>query len=329
MSDEGFVANPISGDMQTKCQSAKSALELAKSIHSRVVQAKIDKTIKTVAVQSSGAGEFVELTNFRSLQMPLWGATERAIPHDLIRCALFTSRERSSRQYYELKEIASSGNYSLTYTGIELRQMDLDVYLQILHIARGKKIDQRTPYVDFNGWDMLRELGWSVNSNNLDKLRACIRRMQACAVEISRKDHNIYAGKGLFLAYGCHYDNETRLPGKSSWRVVINTDIASKITPGSYAKIDWSIRRQLSSTGKWLQCYYHSQKEIFPIKLEKIKELCGCERELKLFKRDLKKDLEQLVSLGFIDSWNVGITNTLLIHRKKIHIEDGGVPSED
>lgn len=261
-----------------------------------------------------------DVSKLKSFQMPLWDHDKRAVPHDLVRCALFTSRQISKREYFESKAIASLGHLSITYTGLELRQRDLDVYLQLLHLARGQRINSQTPWVRFNGWDLVRSLGWSCNKRTLQELRGVLTRLTACVVEVTKVDSSgtpkAFYGGGLLHEYAAQIESANTRLGKPDWQVIINTNIADQIMPGAYTKIDWGLRKQLSPLGRWIHSFYSSQRRPYPIGVGKLRELSFYARELKLFKYDLKKELNTLMELGFIESWEVTITENLLVDLK-------------
>jgi hypothetical protein len=298
-----------------------SAADLFMRIQKRAEEKKRTAIHKKSNAQASADGVCkFDVAKLKPFQIPLWDHDKRAIPHDLVRCALFTSRQISKREYFEAKAIASLGHLSITYTGLELRQRDLDVYLQLLHLARGQKINPQNPWVQFNGWELVRSLGWSCNKRTLQELRGVLTRLTACVVEITKVDASgapkAFYGGGLLHEYAAQIESGSTRIGKPDWQVIINTNIADQIMPGAYAKLDWGLRKQLSPLGRWVHSFYASQRKPYPIGIEKLRELSFYARELKLFKYDLKMELNILANLGFLSSWEVTITESVVVSLK-------------
>jgi hypothetical protein len=73
------------------------------------------------------------------LQLDIWPESQRVIPNSLARCALFTAAgKKEPRQVFTQERIASLTDMAVYYTGTELRQDDLDVWMQVVHMTRKK-----------------------------------------------------------------------------------------------------------------------------------------------------------------------------------------------
>ena len=70
------------------------------------------------------------------IQLPLWPEPKRGAPNAVLRGALFAAVHKD-RQYMRRKElIAAQDGITIRYTGEQLDQADLDVWEQVLHLAR-------------------------------------------------------------------------------------------------------------------------------------------------------------------------------------------------
>lgn len=80
-------------------------------------------------------------------QLPLWPEPKRSAPNEIVRSALFNIRNhRVKREFYENIPVVVVGDGSITYNGAELRQDDLDVWLQVIHLAvTARKQDRPDP----------------------------------------------------------------------------------------------------------------------------------------------------------------------------------------
>ena len=259
------------------------------------------------------------------VQMPLWSEHHRPVLHDLVRSALFTCRQAEARSDYKRHLVASVENVRITYTGQELRQRDLDVYLQVLHAARGMVSDESGEWVDFDARALVKQLRWTQNRRSLLELRDAVRRMQACGLEVtSRRDKApplIYGGP-LVLEYagvGGEFDEVVR------WRVRLNPRIAAVFRPGNYARIDWGARTKLSPLGKWLQAFYATNVQPYPMKVDTLRKLCGSSTtELRFFRAKLRDALGDLVAEGVLHAWRIDNDDKVHVEREATALPTAG-----
>jgi hypothetical protein len=54
-----------------------------------------------------------------------------------------------------------------------------------------------------------------------------------------------------------------------------------------------------------LHSYWSSHREPYPVKVETLQKLCASECELRFFRRELKKALNALVAVGFLENWGI------------------------
>jgi TrfA protein len=71
------------------------------------------------------------------IQLPLWPEARRAAPNAVFRSALFPALHLcEERDFLDNKPIASVDGVTVFFTGKRFDQSDLDVYLELLHLAR-------------------------------------------------------------------------------------------------------------------------------------------------------------------------------------------------
>jgi hypothetical protein len=255
------------------------------------------------------------------IQIPLWSDEHRPVLHDLVRSALFTCGQKDAREDLKAKPIYALEHIKITYTGSELRQRDYDVYLQILHLSRGLTVDNRQEWVEFDARSLIKLLGWTQNSRSLVELRDTIRRLTACALEVTRARTKtsvpvVYGGPLLLKYAGAQ---EGSFDEVTFWKVQINTEVAAQLKPGDYTRIDWKVRSQLSPLEKWLHAFYSTNHSPYPMKVETIHKLCGSKMaELKFFRRAVKAALENLKEVGFLSSWEIDETDKVKVSRSQM-----------
>jgi TrfA protein len=255
------------------------------------------------------------------VQIPLWSEEHRPVLHDLVRSALFTCGQKDARMDLKAKPIYALEHIRITYTGEELRQRDYDVYLQILHLSRGITVDSRQEWVEFDARALIKLLRWTQNSRSLLELRETIRRLTACALEVTRARTKtsvpvVYGGPLLLKYAGAQ---EGSFDEVTFWKVQINTEVAAQLKPGDYTRIDWKIRSQLSPLEKWLHAFYSTNQNPYPMKVETIHKLCGSRMaEIKFFRRAIKAALTRLSDVGFLASWQIDDTDKVKVVRSQM-----------
>src|SRR5207244_9741357 len=78
----------------------------------------------------------LESTFVPSAQLPLWPEPARGVPNDVLRSALFAAIQGKEREFIKHRLIAAYEGNRIEYTGEQLEQSDLDVWEQVLHLAR-------------------------------------------------------------------------------------------------------------------------------------------------------------------------------------------------
>ena len=99
-------------------------------------QNRIDKAQKT-----SHARKREELAVLHAKgQLALWPENERGIPNELVRCAVFSAKNRKEkRAVYRANApliVPVIGGGEVIYIGEELRQDDETVWMQLVHLAK-------------------------------------------------------------------------------------------------------------------------------------------------------------------------------------------------
>ena len=69
------------------------------------------------------------------IQLPLWPDAKRGAPNAVLRGALFAAVHKD-RRYMDRELLAAQDGITVRFTGKQLNQADLDVWEQVLHLAR-------------------------------------------------------------------------------------------------------------------------------------------------------------------------------------------------
>ncbi len=93
-------------------------------------------------------------------QLPLWAETVRLLPSEIVRSALFNARNRKQpRVQLKDAEIATIGGGRIIIDeGWEMRQDEESIVLELLHMAKGRPLDQ---VIEFTHYSFCKAIGWS------------------------------------------------------------------------------------------------------------------------------------------------------------------------
>lgn len=200
-----------------------------------------------------------------SKQLPLWAEDLRGLPWPYIRSALFAPVKRGTRTAVTREAIAAVGDHRIIYTGHRLDQADLDVFQQILHIARSVPLGDE---VKFNRREFLKQLGRSTGGSDREWLLNSLSRLSANQVEIENSHGQAYAGPLIA-------EQERDEVAGVHW-VKLNPRLRSLYDQG-YAKVSWEERRALAGKqlAQWLHGFVAGQIKPLTWKIAELQALCG------------------------------------------------------
>jgi hypothetical protein len=103
----------------------------------------------------------------------------------------------------------------------------------------------------------------------------------------------------------------------AQWEVRISKVMSLLFEDGAFTLIDLEQRKALpEGIATKLHSYWSSHKEPYPVRVETLQRLCGSQNELRFFRRELKKALDALVDVGFLETWGIEIDLVAVIRRK-------------
>lgn len=234
----------------------------------------------------------------RPAQLEMWPEAFRAQPNESARSALFTVR-RGPRRYVEDESLVVLGDGELKYRGQELRTDDEDVWLQILHVARLKNLEE---WVEFSPYTILKALDWPTNGTYYKRLKTHLTRMQATALQFNSK--RLAQTVSVSLIRRFEFESEGKPLEK--WRVWIEREMRQLFGSHYYTQVEWELRKTLTPIAKRLMDYFGSHKEPLPVKLDKLREMCGSETEAGWkWKQVVTRSLKDLVDAGFLSTFDI------------------------
>lgn len=248
-----------------------------------------------------------------------WPEPERAMPSCLLRSALFGIVRKGRRQAVQRQAIAAWPGATIRYTGFQLDQADLDVWLALLHVARQYDLGEE---IEITAHSLLKMLGRSTGKTDHEWLKGVIARLTGGTVEITLGDKTY--GGSLIQAF--ERDEST-----GHHRLQLNPKLAVLFKDSNFTRINWEIRAGLQrDLAKWLLGYIHSHKATrkapHRIGLTKLQALCGSETsELKQFRRQVKAAMGELEQAGVVVAWKLTEGDALeLVRPRKRSLIDAG-----
>ena len=229
------------------------------------------------------------------VSLPQWAEAKRGVPHAALRSALFAAIQGPKRRALERELLATPGGLEIRFTGWQLNQSDLDVWEQLLHVARLHPLGARC---EFTAHHFLRELGRSWSHQNHDWLKRALSRLSASDVEITQGQHTYH---GSLIIEGVR----DQVSGR--YIVEVNPKLATLFQAG-WTALDEEQRRLLrrKPLAQWLHGYLASHAAPFPVTVEYLHRMSGSNtKQIWKFKQNLVAALKTLEGIGVILSFEV------------------------
>lgn len=227
-----------------------------------------------------------------------WGENMRGAPNAFLRAALFGIG--NERRYLKNAKLECPSNVSITYTGEELKQYDLNVFLQLLHIQGGEHKGQieGQECCKFKEREFLQAIGIKgksgQNKKNFDESLTRLRggtitlELQCYDKEADEKYTFKYQG-GLIM----------RRASMRGGHLVQLDPALRRLFEGGYTTLDWEKRQRLKGDmARWLYDYVRSGG--YAIRLENLQKRMGSTRRLAAFRYDVNEAMRQLAKAGEI-----------------------------
>lgn len=279
-------------------------------------QQKVDRALakikqKTIATADQNRRKHDTLT----LQevFPMWDDSNRGVPNPFIRSGLFSVKNNEERTFMKGLKVASLSNYVVTYTGMDLSQDDLSVWLALINLARQQPLCDS---ILFTGYSLIKDLGWTMNKNSYTRAQESITRLKVTGIEII----NCKAGEGYSGSLIREFAwTAMDANGNARWMVAFEPRVFALFVQDTTTLIEWETRRMIGSRATvalWLHSFYSSHQDPIPMGVAKIFELCRSDSSLSSFRHTLKRSLEKLITVGFLTSYS--LEKDIIVVRKKI-----------
>jgi hypothetical protein len=243
---------------------------------------------------------------------PNWPDDRRAVPNDMIRSALFGVVKRGRRVMLNKHELPVSPGWKLYYTGQRLDQVDLDIWLEIMHRARTKTPGEE---IRFTLRSVLRALGHQDGRSDYLWLKDRLDGMTLGGFSYESQDRNRSGATGsLFRKFQID-----QVSGEGV--VETNSDLRSLYENITY--LDFGDRLALGSQlSKWLHALIASHVQWMPTKVKTLMLQSGVSfTRIRDFRAALKEALDELKEHKLIRAWNID-------HADMVHVEKNRSPTQ-
>ena len=286
----------------------------------------IDKTRKSVQDHRRS-----ELAAKHSLgQLATWPGSERGIPNELVRCAVFSARNRKERRtVYRANAplvVPVIGGGEIIYIGEELRQDDQTVWMQLVHLAK----EARSEWIQFSPYSFLKAIKWPISGASYTRLLSTIRRLSTCGIEVYSKRFD----KGKSAKLVARYEYSVGID--KEWRVQLfdKDDELLFLFDQLYSRLDWETRLALpDGLATWLHGFFSSHRLPYDHRIETLALGAGLKIEdddlelaesarasrrkarLREIKKMMVKALDALQKSGFLKSYVITTTGLVQVVR--------------
>lgn len=278
-------------------------------------QARITSSLEKIKDRTTQAlirkGTEIESRVLQSV-LPMWDDENRGVPNPFIRSGLFSVKNTENREFMQKMPIASLSNYQVTYTGQDLQQDDLSVWMSLINLARDQPMSDK---IMFSGYQLVKDLGWRMHSESYKRAQESIQRLKVTGIEISTNNKdNAYSGS-LIRDFAWQVVDEK---GNTRWMVRFEPRVSILFMEDTTTLLEWETRKKIgtrATVAQWLHSFYSSHRDPIPLKVEKLYELCRSGDSLSSFRRNIKNALNKLVDVEFLTHYTI-VNDTVNVQKK-------------
>ena len=230
------------------------------------------------------------------IQLPLWPETKRGAINAVLRSALFAAIQGKGRVALERELVAAQQGIEIRFTGWQLSQSELDVWEQVLHLARTQATGSEC---HFTARGLLKAMGRQTGKSDHEWLKLVVARLTGGVVEIT---------SGGRTYFGTLVEGGARDEATGRYVVQINPQLAAFYGEAEWTQLDWDQRQQLRGKplALWLMGFYASHARPHPLTVAYLHKLSGSQtKQLRKFKQNLTQALRDLEAIGAIEAFEI------------------------
>lgn len=243
---------------------------------------------------------------------PDWPDDRRGAPNEVIRSAIFGVVQRGRRKRVIDLPVAGPAGSNIAITGWRLDQYDLDIWLEVMHLARNEKPGET---VMFSLRSMLKRLHSTVNTGSAD-LKWIHDRLKNLTETTIAFDDGRYVGVAGSLIGSFRIETVTG-------EAVVRTNPELRALWESVTHLDIEQRRSLGQNqlAKAMHAMLASHVTWMPTGLGTLMARVGAEyTRLRDFKAALEAVLEDFKARGWVHGYSIGRSRTALVTIDKVRV---------
>jgi hypothetical protein len=245
------------------------------------------------------------------VQLPLWPDEKRGAPNAVLRSSVFSASKPAARTLLDNVLLPVLPPYAIRYSGPQLYQPDLDLWLELVH--RCRLTPSRHAAVVTIG-SVLRGLGRPTNKQAYEYTRESAKVLARATVDVMCRDEKGrqrgFTGPLLMLAYDEPH---------GVWGIHLHPRVVAMFAPDEHTWLAASARRELGKSylAKWLHAYYATHRDPLPISVERLRDLSGSGAgRLRKFREGLRAALVEVARVeragGRRFEWNIDAESDLV-----------------
>lgn len=243
------------------------------------------------------------------IHLPPCQEGKRSSPNSFLRSALFAAIQSKDRVYLENTTLFSQQGITVKFTGKQLNQEDMTVWLSLLDLARLHPLGNEC---DFTAYGILKHMGLNDGGDQRERLHTNINRLTDCTVRIETSR----------MEYGGHLIDEYKVDKETKhYKITLNKKLIHLFGENDWTAINWEQRKQLRQKplASKLHEYYSSHQHPKSVTFDFLHNITGSDNKAKRsFKVKVKAALEALVKIGFLSSYKVE-EDLVTVERKNTH----------
>jgi hypothetical protein len=251
---------------------------------------------RTLEIQERARKNEQERLESGIVYLPTWREDRQGSPNSFLRSALFAAIQSKDRIFLNKAEVFSQQGIKINYTGQQLNQEDLTVWLALVDLSKKYSLGTKCK---FTAHSILEHIGLEPSGSAYDKLRNSIERMTACLLTITNE--KVTFSDRIIDRFVINEDTK-------HYEITFGRYIIKLFSENGWTGLETKQRKLLSRKplAQALYSYYSSHEQAYPVSLEFLSELTGSTNKQKAdFKRKVKTALAELVKVGFLKSWSI------------------------